>query len=45
MPYGEIDDAVEACACRRASFYAQGVKTNVLFLSRGRTDKRNTSAV
>lgn len=26
-------------------FYAQGVKTNVLFFSRGKTDKGNTSAV
>jgi len=26
-------------------FYAQGVKTNVLFLQRGKTDKGNTSAV
>ncbi|MFC0805456.1 N-6 DNA methylase [Ensifer sp. P24N7] len=26
-------------------FYAQGVKTNVLFFQRGRTDKGNTSAV
>ncbi len=26
-------------------FYAQGVKTNVLFFSRGRTDKANTKAV
>jgi type I restriction enzyme M protein len=26
-------------------FYAQGVKTNVLFLSRGKTDKANTQAV
>jgi type I restriction enzyme M protein len=26
-------------------FYAQGVKTNVLFLSRGKTDKSNTHAV
>ncbi|WP_201860151.1 class I SAM-dependent DNA methyltransferase [Microvirga soli] len=26
-------------------FYAQGVKTNVLFLSRGKTDKANTKAV
>lgn len=26
-------------------FYAQGVKTNVLFLSRGKTDKGNTRAV
>ena len=26
-------------------FYAQGVKTNVLFLQRGRTDKGNTKAV
>ncbi|MGO6830250.1 N-6 DNA methylase [Rhizobium ruizarguesonis] len=26
-------------------FYAQGVKTNVLFLRRGRTDKANTNAV
>lgn len=26
-------------------FYAQGVKTNVLFLRRGRTDKANTTAV
>ncbi|MCD8123070.1 MAG: type I restriction-modification system subunit M [Clostridiales bacterium] len=26
-------------------FYAQGVKTNVLFFTRGKTDKRNTSEV
>jgi len=26
-------------------FYAQGVKTNVLFLSRGKTDKSNTHAI
>src|SRR3954452_19847845 len=26
-------------------FYAQGVKTNVLFFTRGRTDKGNTEAV
>lgn len=26
-------------------FYAQGVKTNVLFLTRGKTDKANTAAV
>ncbi len=26
-------------------FYAQGVKTNVLFLSRGKTDKANTTAI
>ena len=26
-------------------FYAQGVKTNVLFFTRGKTDKANTKAV